>query len=711
MKKQGFQIEGNPPRNLYYFDESKNHLIEVAFENYMVHLGYNFNEAGQLKKWDPTNEEVSNEGYTHQSEEEYLELAQTLEYYVYNFLQDVLDMQAVPIGGSFCFVSDNFDSNANNLLIMMNGKDFVRAGQWSTRCIVNEGFPVGSQLNYIANALDNGWSVLCMNNNLILDAEGLPIEGSETPLIHAANVWSNYVQKSNAQKIIIMSQNTGGSLIFQLANMFPNDFVTRVVAVKIADSEHTASDVKVLEDNKNNPGLKNHISTITTNYIASLEPTGTVLANVTKDNPIAQISSGNMDKRRTFHSSFHHIISDFAKIAQEPIISLFDIETEVDVSKDMLTDPNETIDTLGQITQNEEVEDFIPDSEHITASPVTKNEADPLKQPIESTVTLPVQAEEAANPVARMILSYFKKHNTEDYSSSQLDSTDTEAPQSSVSKNSSMESTSTMAEDITESNNTPSQKTNFSDTKIAIQGSQETGLLPPILSDDTLAQEKDETKDISKEIWKSIEKPKPEAPYAGIYFNRPALKKKTSDAPLPPKKIAGLRSETNMTQSQPEESVPFGPPAPARESTYEEARRALDGDLRANFMVSFRNNIRQNQQINNSGPAAPSGPSVPTSMSDDNVLTKKTPETPAIPKKRAGLRSDTNITSPSKIPRQEITSAALVPPILTEESVTFKPPAFTKKKSKITRKENTDDTLQQAKTAIKNKPARKTKSS
>ena len=166
-----------------------------------------------------------------------------------------------------------------------------------------------------------------------------------------------------------------------------------------------------------------------------------------------------------------------------------------------------------------------------------------------------------------------------------------------------------------------------------------------------------------------------------------------------------------MSQSQPEESVPFGPPAPARESTYEEARRALDGDLRANFMVGVRNRIRQNQQINNSGPAAPSGPSVPTSMSDDNVLTKKTPETPAIPKKRAGLRSDTNITSPSKIPRQVITSAALVPPILTEESVTFKPPAFTKKKSKIRRKENTDDTLQQAKTAIKNKPARRTKSS
>ena len=669
--------EGNPPRIFYYVDESKKRCFEVDYENYLVHLGYNFNEAGQLKKWDPTNEDVTNEGYTHQSEEEYLELAQTLEYYVYNFLQEVFYMQAVPIGESFSFVSDNFYSNANNLLIMMNGKDFVRAGQWSTRCIVNEGFPVGSQQNYIKTALQNGWSVLCMNNNLILDAEGLPLQGSETPFIHAANVWSNYVQKSNAPKIIIMSQNMGGPLIFQLANMFPNDFVSRVVAVKIADSEHTASDLNVLEDNQNNPGLKDHICTITTNYIASLEPTGTAIDNVTKENPIAQISSGNRDKSHTFSSSFHVIMADFARIDEEPIISLFEIEKEVEVSEVMVTKQNETIDTLvtltiehEQIRRNEEVEDYIHDSEHITTSPVTKNEADPL---IESTVPLPVQAEEVANPVARQILSYFKTHKfDEDYSSSEQDATDTEAPQSSESKTSSMKSTSTLAQDITESNNTPAQKNNFSETKIEIQESQEAGSLSPIPFDDTLAPEKKETKDtqaktvesgLSEENWR--EKYPPEKSYAGIFFRRPELKKNTSEAPFI-QQTKALGSETS------EESLPLEPraPAPGRQPTFIEAREVLDGDLRANFMVEVLSRRRQNNARNNPAQAATSGPSVPVILSDEK---KKTSKTPAIPKKRDGLRSDTNISSTSK----------------------------------ITRNENTDDTLTKGKNAIKKKAARR----
>ena len=72
-------------------------------------------------------------------------------------------------------------------------------------------------------------------------------------------------------------------------------------------------------------------------------------------------------------------------------------------------------------------------------------------------------------------------------------------------------------------------------------------------------------------------------------------------------------------------------------------------------------------------------------MSDESVIlkppvfTKKSSEKPATPKKKAGLRSDTDISSPSKIARQEITSAGLVPPIMSDESVIFAPPVITQK--------------------------------
>ena len=189
---------------------------------------------------------------------------------------------------------------------------------------------------------------------------------------HATTAWIDHVQYSQANKIIILSQNSGGKMTFELARKFPQDFLTRVVAIKLADSEHTKNDIDNLEvplhnSNQDNLGLIAHIVDITTNYIASLEPTGRNLTDVSKDDVIIKISSGHKDHRRTFQSSFHHIMADFDQIQKEDIVSQFAIQsdnqlqTEIDFDDDLFQSELK-IESI-QYTEGNQLVDYIEDLE------------------------------------------------------------------------------------------------------------------------------------------------------------------------------------------------------------------------------------------------------------------------------------------------------------------------------------------------------------
>ena len=120
----------------------------------------------------------------------------------------------------------------------------------------------------------------------------------------------------------------------------------------------------------------------------------------------------------------------------------------------------------------------------------------------------------------------------------------------------------------------------------------------------------------------------------------PVITRKTSETPTTPEKRAVHQSDTNIS-------------SPSKISSQEITTAALVPPILTDESVIFK----------------------------PPVITRKTSETPTTPQKRAVHQSDTNIASPSKIPSKEITTAALVPPILTDESVIFKSPVITRKTS------------------------------
>jgi hypothetical protein len=59
-------------------------------------------------------------------------LGEVIDEYVYCLLETIGGLKKVLLGkGSFIFVSDDWKSNRNKLMVLIHGSGVVRAGQWA----------------------------------------------------------------------------------------------------------------------------------------------------------------------------------------------------------------------------------------------------------------------------------------------------------------------------------------------------------------------------------------------------------------------------------------------------------------------------------------------------------------------------------------------------------------------------------------------------
>jgi hypothetical protein len=115
-------------------------------------LGYDFNECRELRQWDKSSktctekpfEYVAKRGNIRYNQTNYETLSWVITDYVYELLETRGGLERLHLeGGSFVFVSPDWNLNWDKLLVLIHGA-VATAGQWSTRLIINDNLDVGS---------------------------------------------------------------------------------------------------------------------------------------------------------------------------------------------------------------------------------------------------------------------------------------------------------------------------------------------------------------------------------------------------------------------------------------------------------------------------------------------------------------------------------------------------------------------------------------
>ena len=136
------------------------------------------------------------------------------------------------------FLSQDFYTNHNKLLIIIQGKGEVRAGQWSRKVCINENLENGSNLPYIFEAMSLGYSIIVLNPNYNKDINGNVIIDNANMIEHTLFVWENFIGKARAQYIGIVAHSCGGICVLNLIKNFFKEVTKRVKVVALLDSVH-----------------------------------------------------------------------------------------------------------------------------------------------------------------------------------------------------------------------------------------------------------------------------------------------------------------------------------------------------------------------------------------------------------------------------------------------------------------------------------------
>ncbi|KAJ1395882.1 hypothetical protein B484DRAFT_407484 [Ochromonadaceae sp. CCMP2298] len=106
--------------------------------------------------------------------------------------------------------------NATKILMIVQNSYGSQLGIFSRSICFDQGISKGTWLPYIHQAHEAGYAVLLLRpntNSVTVGASKMPIKGSESPEIHALNVWENIVQQAESAKhIALLGYGNGASL-------------------------------------------------------------------------------------------------------------------------------------------------------------------------------------------------------------------------------------------------------------------------------------------------------------------------------------------------------------------------------------------------------------------------------------------------------------------------------------------------------------------
>jgi len=209
---------------------------------------------------------------------------------------------------SFIFVSDDYKTNKDKLMVLIHGSGVVRAGQWARRLIINDDLDKGTQLPYIKRAREEGYAVMVLNtNNNVVNFKGkdVPVRRNGRPEEHGAYVWEEIISKLPAKNIAIVAHSYGGIVTTVMASQFAEEFEKRVFAIAFTDSVHS------LEWQQAPESITKLYHTKALNWVSSDEPLDKPVRQPRNDAP--RVSAGHPKHEWTSCSALPSVFKFFGK--------------------------------------------------------------------------------------------------------------------------------------------------------------------------------------------------------------------------------------------------------------------------------------------------------------------------------------------------------------------------------------------------------------
>ena len=147
------------------------------------------------------------------------------------------------------YISDDFGTNTERCLVLIQGTGAVRAGVWARSVCVNEDLSLGSVFPMLQFARDNNFSVIVLNPNMAEDPiSGAQIQHCQTMQEHCNYVWENFIAKKKtksenrcaAERLAIVAHSAGGRCVADWTDKYKAEFMQRVEALVFTDAYYHA---------------------------------------------------------------------------------------------------------------------------------------------------------------------------------------------------------------------------------------------------------------------------------------------------------------------------------------------------------------------------------------------------------------------------------------------------------------------------------------
>ncbi|XP_008123313.2 putative protein FAM172B [Anolis carolinensis] len=232
-------------------------------------LKYDFNKNGELRHEDTNEPFIFNYYHSYNgNHKRYQILGYSITQYIYELLEKAFKLQKtyIPIDApvsnlcTFFFMSENALTNCSTLVVLLQDQGPSRAGQWGQKTIIHEGLQHGSQIPFIAMALQCSWGVIVLNPNdnfIDLKMESkipdfseedsasslqlpwvIPKRCSKSPEEHTTYVWDHFISKTTARNVAFIAHGYGGLVFVNLLRQRSLEVMNKVYAVALIDSKH-----------------------------------------------------------------------------------------------------------------------------------------------------------------------------------------------------------------------------------------------------------------------------------------------------------------------------------------------------------------------------------------------------------------------------------------------------------------------------------------
>uniref|UniRef100_A0A8C5LRG6 Arb2 domain-containing protein n=1 Tax=Leptobrachium leishanense TaxID=445787 RepID=A0A8C5LRG6_9ANUR len=296
----------------------RGHAVEsVAMEGLMrfqVCLGisqssedfqYYFNEQGELRHMITKKPFVYNfhSNEYDRNHKRYQVLGDLITLHIYELLEKECNLQRIqfPVDASdeepksSFFMSKELLNMQTSLLVLLQDKGVIRAGQWGQKVIFHHSLEKGSQIPYIKTAIRDQMSVLVLNPNdnvlemkeeppMIVKKEDesetndvvqtpaqkvtfIPKRWSSSPEEHTSYVWDHFISKSEAGHVVFIAHGYGGLVFLDLLCKKRVEVMKKVSAVAFIDSRH-----HTMHQARKDPEVQNWIHKNCRSWVVSFKP-------------------------------------------------------------------------------------------------------------------------------------------------------------------------------------------------------------------------------------------------------------------------------------------------------------------------------------------------------------------------------------------------------------------------------------------------------